>query len=183
MAKSPEEEVIDLQVEKVGGKYPPDAKDQLRSVFTDIIEKGMTIMEAIKFPPPLVELIYSHASELYTSGKFQDASKLFYYLLRLNPKDPRFPFAYAASQHKLKQYEEAAGFYLMSSTLDSGNPLPWFHAGDCYLELQKPDVALIMLSKSLEVAGNSPNHERLRQQAAALCDAIKQTLGAGQVDQ
>ncbi|MBA3237903.1 MAG: SycD/LcrH family type III secretion system chaperone [Parachlamydiaceae bacterium] len=179
MAKTPQEEVIDKQVEKVGGNYPPKAKDQLKSVFTDIIEKGMTIMEAIHFPPPLVELIYSHASELYTAGKFQDASKLFYYLVRLNPKDPRFSFAYAASLHKLKNYEEAAGFYLMSTTIDSENPLPWFHSGDCYLELQKPDVALIMLAKSIEVAGNSPNHERLKQQAGALCDAIKQSLGGG----
>jgi hypothetical protein len=65
----------------------------------------------------------------------------------------------------------------MSTTIDPGNPLPWFHSGDCYLELHKPDVALIMLSKSIEVAGNSPHHERLKQQAGALCDAIRQSLG------
>jgi hypothetical protein len=100
----------------------------------------------------------------------------------LNPKDPRFSFAYAASLHKLKKYEEAAGFYLMSTTIDHENPLPWFHSGDCYLELQKPDVALLMLTKSIEVAGTSPNHDRLRQQASALCDAIKQSIGKGAQD-
>lgn len=179
MAKT-KEELIDQQVEKTGAPFPPEAKGQLKTVLSDVLLKGLSIMEAIHFPPPLVELIYSHACDLYTAGKYQDAGKLFNFLARLNPKDPRFSFSYAASQHKLKNYEEASGFYIFSTTLDPANPLPWFHAGDCYLEMQKLDVALVMLTKSIEVAGDSPAHERLKQQAGALCDLIKQSMGGEQ---
>lgn len=175
-----EEQAIDSEVERVGGTCPPSEKTQFKSIFTNIIQKGMTIMEAIKFPPALLELLYSYASELYNSGKYQDANKLFYYLVQINPKDPRFPFAYAASFHKLKKYEDASNYYMMAGMTEKGNPLPWFHTGDCYLQMQRPDAALVMLNKAINVAGNQPQYEQLKKQAEGLRHAVVQAIEENQ---
>lgn len=175
-----EEAVIDQKVEKIGGTCGLEEKAQLKGVFTDVIQKGMSIMEAIKFPPALSELLYSYASELFNSGKYQDANKLFYYLVHINPQDARFTFAYAASFHKLKKYEEASNYYLMTTMIEKNNPLSWFHAGDCYLQMQRPDAALVMLNKAISVAGSNPQHEQVRKQAEGLRYSLVQAIEGNQ---
>ncbi|MBA3604326.1 MAG: hypothetical protein H0W50_11980, partial [Parachlamydiaceae bacterium] len=57
--ESEEEEIIDKEVDKMGGQCAPEQKDQLRQILGDVAIKGLTIMEAIKMPAGLVELIFS----------------------------------------------------------------------------------------------------------------------------
>ncbi len=172
-----EEKIIDQQVEKMGNKCAPEEKDQFRQILGDVVTKGLSIMEAIKFPPGLVELIFSYANDLYSAGKYEDANKLYYFVVQLNPKDPRFPFAYAASFHKLKKFNEAAGFYLISGNSNPEDPLPWFHCADCYIQMHELDVAKVMLEKTIMVAQDSLEHEKIKQQAAGLISAIENSQG------
>ncbi len=74
----------------MAGHCKKEEKDQYRQILGDVIFKGYSIMEAIKFPPALIELIFSFANDLYSEGKYEDANKLYYLILQLNPKDDRF---------------------------------------------------------------------------------------------
>lgn len=176
MKKSTEEEIVDRQVDKMGGKCNPDEKDQFRQILGDVVFKGLTIMEAIKMPPALVELIFSYANDLYAAEKYSDANKLYYFILQLNHQDPRFLFAYAASFHKLKKYKDAANYYLLCGSAHS-NPLAWYHCADCYIQLREYEVAKAMLNKAIASAGDSSEHEKIKQQAAGLISAIENAQG------
>ncbi|MGZ3633500.1 MAG: hypothetical protein ACXWM7_04230, partial [Parachlamydiaceae bacterium] len=68
----------------------------------------------------------------------------------------------------------------MSAMYDKSNPLPWFHTGDCYLQLQRPDAALVMLNKTIGVAGDQPQHSQLKKQAEGLRHAVVQALEGNQ---
>lgn len=176
MAEVDAEALIESKVEKLGGNCNLEEKDLLRSIFTNILQKGMSIMEALHFPVEQVELIYSYGCSLYEAGSYKDANRIFFYLVNLNSEDPRFSFAYASSFHKLKEYGEAAAFYLLSAQKDSKNPYPWFHMGDCYIQMDQKDVAVVMLIQAIQVAGEDARYEKLVQQASALRDIILPTL-------
>lgn len=167
------EEAIDLEVENVAGGEPSEQKQELRNVFVNVLQKGMTIMQAIGFPPGLLEMIYGYASELYKAGKYEDANPLFFFLSQLNPRDSRFLFGCAASFHKLKRYPEASTYYLLSSGIDPENPYPFYHAADCFLQANQPEAAIVLLEKAIMVAGESEKYEKLRQQAYALREVIQ----------
>lgn len=171
-----EEEVIDQQLEKTAGNQPPEQKQELKNVFVNVLQNGMTIMQAIGFPPGLLEMIYSYASELYGAGKYQDSSALFFFLSQLKPTDPRFLFGCAASFHKLKRYPEASSYYIMASGIDPGNPLPFYHAADCFLQANQPEAAIVLLEKAIAVASESSHHEKLMQRAFALREVIQKSL-------
>ena len=175
--ESVEEELIDKQVDKMGAKCAPAEKDQFRQILGDVIMKGMTIMEAIKMPPGLVELIFSYANDLYTAGKYNDANKLYYFVLQLNPKDARFPFAYAASFHKLKKYQDAVTYYIIAANVNPNDPQPWFHCADCYIKLNELNVAKVMLEKTILVCDNSMEYESTKQQASAILSVIEGSQG------
>lgn len=172
------DEAIDLEVEKIAGNGEGDLeqKKEVRNVFVNVLQNGLTIMQAIGFPPGLLEMIYSYASELYSAGKYDDSSALFFFISQLNPKDPRYLFGCAASFHKLKRYPEASSYYLMASTIDPENPLPLYHSADCFLQAGQPQAAVILLERALEIIGDSGKHEKLKQQAVALRDVIQQNL-------
>lgn len=178
-----EEEVVDAEVEKVAGNQPPEQKGALKNVFMDVLTKGLTIMQAIGFPPGLLEMIYSYASDLYGAGKYQDCNALFFFLAQLNPRDPRFLFGCAASFHKLKRFPEASSYYLMASSIDPGNPLPFYHAADCFLQANQPEAAIVLLEKAIVVAGESSQYQKMKQQALALREAIQQNVGKQEVEQ
>ncbi|MBA3602611.1 MAG: tetratricopeptide repeat protein, partial [Parachlamydiaceae bacterium] len=100
-------------------------------------------------------------------------NKLYYFVLQLNPKDPRFPFSYAASFHKLKKYQDAVTYYIIAGSVAPDDPLPWFHCADCYIKINELDVAKVMLEKTIIVSGDSLDHERIKQQASAIISVIE----------
>lgn len=175
-----QEKFLDQQVEKVAGKENKQTNSAMTNVLGDVLFKGLSIMQAIGFPPGLIEMMYSFASDLYSSGKYEDARAMFFFITQLNPKDKRFPFGCAASHHKVKKYYEASNYYLMASSLDPADPYPYFHAADCYIQLGKFENAKFLLDSCLVAAGERPEHEKLRQQVVAMQHIILQGMGASE---
>lgn len=168
------EQAIDEEVQATAGKCAPEEQNAFKQILLNVLTSGMTIMQAIGFPPAQLEVIYSYAIDLYKSGKYEEAAGLFFFLGQMNPKDPRYSFGMAAVFHKTKRYFEATTYYLASALHDPSNPLPYFHAGDCFQQLHKPEAAIIMLDRALSVAGDAPQHEKLVQQASAWRESIEQ---------
>lgn len=178
----PLESDIDAQAVKIAGNDTGQQKE-VKNVFVNVLQNGMTIMQAIGLPPGLLEMIYSYASELYTAGKYQDANALFFFLAQLKPTDPRFLFGCAASFHKVKRFSEAATYYLMASTIDPGNPYPFYHAADCFLQANQPQAAIVLLEKAIIITEGSSQFEKLQQQALALREVIQNSLEQQDVKQ
>lgn len=181
MDKEKQEELIEEKVEDSAGKAPSEQTNGINNVFATIIQNGMMLMQAIGLPPTFMEMIYGYGSELYDAGKYYDAASLFFFLAQLNPKEPRFFFSCAASFHKMKKYTEASSYYLMAANVDPENPLPFFHAADCSLQTEEPEFAILLLDKTIAIAGESSQHEKIKQQALALRDVVQKKLDKQEV--
>jgi len=105
----------------------------------------------------MVEGIYGQAYRLYQTGRYNDASQLFRLLIMINSTDPKFTLGLGACMHMLKDYKAAAGIYALCAVIDPDNPLPHYHASDCFLQMNDKPSALIALELAVKKAAERPD--------------------------
>src|SRR5262249_28738689 len=115
---------------------------------------------------------------LYNQGKFTDASYIFIVLMVLDPNQIKFQLGAAACLHRLGKYERAAQVYLVTSALDQTNPLPHFHAADCYIKMGALPIAEMCLKNTLECCGEKPEHAIVKERAQLMLSAVREELAA-----
>lgn len=150
----------------------------IENILTAVIQKGMSLMQAIGFPKEQLEFIYEYGIGLFKSKNYNEASNIFLFLCQINGKDPRFPFAYASCQYKMTNLEGAIQFYSLSALLDNENPSVWYNLGDCYMQLQAYDLALTTLNRCIDAADVQPEYSTIKQEAVNMRNVIlHQTQG------
>ena len=96
---------------------------------------GATMKEVRGITNDELEAVYSLGFGYYNTGKFEDAQKLFEFLVLFDHLSTKYWFALGAVQQAQKEYQKAISSYSYSSFLDLENPKPQFHAAECYLAL------------------------------------------------
>jgi type III secretion system low calcium response chaperone LcrH/SycD len=171
-----DQKVVDLQVEKIAGNKSPQDKAIVSNIFVDIFQYGMTIMQAVGLSSGLVEMIFNYASELYAAEKYEEAMPLFHFICQMNHRDVRYVYGCGACYHKCHRYLQAVSCYTMAHSLDPDNPIYCYHGADCFLQLNQPESARVMLAAAIGAAGDAPQHQKLKQQAICMCDVIYETM-------
>lgn len=172
-----EESQIRKAVEKLSeGKVFEESRDSMQKVFENILQKGMTPKAAMGVSDAQMDGYYALAYRLYNSGKFEQASSVFRLLVVLDSSDPKYALGLAACLHMLKAYADAAKIYTICSYLDPNNPIPQFHASDCYLQMRDSVSALLALELAVKRAGNKPEYQVLKDRALLTIDSIKKEL-------
>ena len=97
--------------------------------------KGATMKEVRGITNEELESVYSLGFGYYNTGKFEDAQKLFEFLVLFDHLSTKYWFALGAVQQARKDYQKAIASYGYSSFLDLENPKPQYHAAECYLAL------------------------------------------------
>lgn len=123
---------------------PKETEDLVLSALKGILPTGLRATEKI------LEQAYERASLLYKSGRYKDALPYFHLLSVANVKEPRYAMAVAACYHMLKNYQEAANFYMLAGFIGGESPLPFYYIADCYKKLGKPIPALATLKMALK---------------------------------
>ena len=82
-----------------------------------------------------LEAVYSLAFGYYQTGKYEDAHKLFQFLVLFDHLNAKFWFGLGATQQALKDYQGAVVSYGYCSFLKLDNPKPQLHAAECFLAL------------------------------------------------
>ena len=139
-------------------------------------ETKVTSKEILGLSDDMVEGIYGQAYQLYQTGKYKDAAQLFQLLIMVNSTEPKFHLSLAACLHMMKDYASAADAYAICSALDSDNPLPHYHASDCYLQLNDPYSALAALELTMERAGSKPQFQIIKDRSKLTAETLKKTL-------
>jgi type III secretion system low calcium response chaperone LcrH/SycD len=156
-------EKIDESIEKKArGKLPTKAIPMIEEALLKVEGKDVPLKEALRLTPDMINEIYQYGFHLYQSGKFKEALPVFNLLRVLSNQDPRFTFSIAACHHQLKNYEEAAGNYMLYELLDATNPLPYFHMYDCFTKLGQPDLALNALHQASRLMDQKPQYAELK---------------------
>ena len=96
---------------------------------------GATLKEVRGITNDELEAVYSLGFGYYTTGKFEEAQKLFEFLVLFDHLSTKYWFALGAVQQARKDYQKAIASYGYSSFLDLENPKPQLHAAECYLAL------------------------------------------------
>lgn len=94
------------------------------------------------------EMIYALSYSTYQQGDYTTASRLFRQLVLTSPFSKDYWKGLASSEQMQAAYEAALHAWGIVSLLDDKDPLPHFHAGECYFFLNN----FIEACKALELA-------------------------------
>ena len=100
-----------------------------------LIEKGSTLKQLKGVSNEELEAVYSLAFGYYRTGKYDEAAKLFQFLVLFDHLNKKYWMGLGAVQQVLKDFQGAIVSYGYSSFLDLKNPKPQFHAAECFLAM------------------------------------------------
>ncbi len=163
-------------VENYTKDEPEDKKVAIQDMTKKIYEEGATPKEAVGMTDGMTESIYAHGYQLYNAGQYEQAAQLFRLLITFEPRKMKYLMGLAASQHMMKDYNNASLTYMMCSMVDKDNPLPHYHSSDCYLQLGKIGLAVQELISCIELAKKDPQYAGVRERALAMLNSLKNTL-------
>ena len=148
-------------------------KDMIISAAEAMIKDGATMKQIRGISNEELEAVYSLGFGYYTTGKFEEAQKLFEFLVLFDHLSTKYWFALGAVQQARKDYQKAIASYGYSSFLDLENPKPQFHAAECYLALgDKDNAASAIMALEEYCPKNTDVGREYRAKAAELRKAI-----------
>jgi len=100
-----------------------------------LIERAATLKQLKGVSNEELEAVYSLAFGYYRTGKFDEALKLFQFLVLFDHLNAKFWFGLGATQQALKDFQNAVVSYGYCSFLKLDNPKPQLHAAECFLAL------------------------------------------------
>ena len=105
-----------------------EAAEKFANGFATMRElKGITKAE--------MEAVYSVGFNMYRTGRYDDAEKIFRFLVLFDHLEPKYWLGVGAVQQVRKDYQGAIASYGYASFLDLSNPKPQFHAAECFLAM------------------------------------------------
>ena len=111
--------------------------------------------------------IYAVAHDLYQRARYEEARKLFTYLMALDHHETLYMGAVASCLQMLERYDEAIEYYSLASVYCLDDPRPTFHTAECLLAQGRTGEAREALSMVLDDCVE-PRHAALKQRAQAL---------------
>jgi len=170
-----EEELIEV-VMKMAEEDSPRAKKGIDKMFDNIFNKGMLPKDAAGVTENDTEAMYAQAYQLYNMGKYQDARSLFASLTMIDQLEPRFLFGHAACSHMLEDYQAAADVYMHQAIISPDDPVPYYHAADCYLKLNDPFSATVALKMVVKRSGSDPKFATIKERSEMTVKKLEEEL-------
>jgi len=145
----------------------PQVLQNLPEQIGDLISRGGTLGDAQGYEETHYEALYTLGHNLYGQSRYQDAVRIFGFLVLKNHLEPRYMNAYASSLQMVGNPLEAIKFYSIASMMDMSDPLPTFHTAECMLALglvtEAREALVFVLSQS-----HAPRYAELKTRALAM---------------
>jgi type III secretion system low calcium response chaperone LcrH/SycD len=101
----------------------------------ELIERRSTLKQMRGITNAELEAVYTLAFGYYRTGKFDEALKLFQFLVMFDHLNAKYWMGLGAVQQVMKDFQNAAVSYGYSSFLKLDNPKPQLHAAECFLAM------------------------------------------------
>ncbi len=121
---------------------------------------GISEDEVAPIPLEMERQFYATAFGLYEKGDYRGAGQLFTQLVLTDPYLEHYWQGLASSKQMTRDYMAAIHAWSMVALLKEGDPLPHFHAAECFLSLEDKEEALKALDAALNLCRND---EHLRE--------------------
>lgn len=146
---------------------PEQAMQNLPQQISELFSQGGTLGFAQNYDDADYEALYTMGHNLYAQARYQDAVRIFSFLVMQNHLEPRYMNAYASSQQMVGNYLEAIKLYSIASLMDMSDPLPTFHTAECMLALNMVTEAQEALAFVLSQS-DAPQYAELKARALAM---------------
>lgn len=163
-------------VEEMSQGMEPEQVKKLEQIASKMVGPGVPPKDAMGLSDQMVEGIYAQAYQLYNTGKYKEASQLFRLLIMLNGAEAKYSLGLAACYHMAKDYETAVIVYTTCGTLDPNNPIPHYHASDCYLQMNDKVSAMIALEMAVKRSGTKPEFAQLKDRALMTIESLREEI-------
>ncbi|MEX1012459.1 MAG: SycD/LcrH family type III secretion system chaperone [Waddliaceae bacterium] len=173
--KGDQKEMLEA-VEKLGKSLGEEKKKDLDRVSREVLEKQLLPKNALGMNDSTIEGLYGQAFRLYNSGKYKDASHLFRLLIMLDSTEPRYTHGLAACFHMMKDYKNAVHLYTLCSVFEPKNPVPHYHASDCYMQIGDKVSAMVSLEMAIKRAGDKAEFKTLKDRAQMTLKSLEKEL-------
>jgi len=178
---APTQERVSEMIETVIGKmdtseYSEEQIEMNRALLSDIYVEGKAPFEAMGLNQNTLNAIYTHGYNMFQTGNIKQAIEIFQFLDFICPQDAKYSFGMASCYHILKDYDNAIKYYYLAGYKDRLGPVPFFHAADCFLQLELYDSAIAALAEVLHRAGDDPLFKHIVQRSKLLLETCKKNL-------
>lgn len=163
----------------MGKAHSKEVGDAILKVTKNVMQDGMMPKDACGMSDNTAEAMYAQGYQLYNNGKYSEARHIFSMLTVLNPLEPKYLLGQAASTHMLKDLEHAAELYLRYTIISPHDPVPYYHAADCYMQLREVDCAIIALNMVIRKSGEKPEYSTLKDKAKMMLEKLAKEVAEG----
>lgn len=155
---------------------PQDPKTQkmLRDTMKKVLEEGKTLGEAFDFSQDDLVTLYTFGYKLFESGKYKDAFLLFQMLSVFFPMNGALSLAMGTCHQRMKNWESAIEQYLVAAHLDKGDPIPYYYCYECYVQLEEPLYAGMMLRCVIDRCGDIPSFQAIKAKSELMLERVNQ---------
>jgi type III secretion system low calcium response chaperone LcrH/SycD len=140
-------------------------KLSLKEVLHQLLEHSKNLKDSYKLTTDQLEGLYSVAYHAFAQNDFQQAIGIFRLLCLLSPLEKRYAFALGLSLEKNKCFFEAATAYLFCSQIEDQNPIPFFRAAICFIELEEEQLAANFFRKTIKKCRSSEDEKHIKERS------------------
>ena len=147
--------------------------DKLAEGIKSLVKDNATLKQVKGVTNGELEAVYSLAFGYYRTGKYDEALKLFQFLVLFDHLNAKFWFGLGATQQAIKDYQGAVASYGYCSFLNLENPNPQFHAAECFLAIgDKRNAASALEALNEYCPANTDVGREYRAKAAKLREVV-----------
>ena len=131
------------------------------------IALGKSAQEIIGFTDEVMAKFYGAAYQLFEHKRYQDAANAFLFLATLNPHNYEYWLGLGMASQLGHNYEAAIDAYELAAIINIENPVAYFYLAKCLFAIHDRESALQALEIAIEMAGDDPDFNELKNQAEA----------------
>ena len=123
---------------------------EIREIGKKLFQDGATLGELKGITRRELNAVYQMGLGFYNTGRYDDAEKVFTFLVMFDHLEPKYWMAAGAVQQVKKNFEKAKAAYVQAAMLDIHSPKPQYYVAECYLALGQKEDAIASLDTLLE---------------------------------
>ena len=159
--------------ENTNTKLAEELDNEIKDVAKKLFEDGATLGELKGITPRELNAVYQMGLGFYNTGRYDDAEKVFSFLVMFDHLEPKYWLAAGAVQQVKKNFEKAKAAYVQAAMLDIHGPKPQYYVAECYLALGQKDDALASLETLLEYCNGQ---DEVTKEFRAKAEALKKKI-------
>lgn len=149
-------------------------REKVEIAVQKMLKGGISLQDAFGIPPEGMEAFYFMGHSMFKQRNYPAARRVFDFLVQLNPLEPKYYHALAATQHRQKDFFSAAQSYINAFVLSPvNNPELHYHAADCYLRMDDLMSSILSLGHCIE---GCDDRNELHRQIKARSLTLRETL-------